>query len=86
MQVNRIDLLWQPSRNHRLRRASNGRCRTSRRDCYGREMHKHSGSSGRFFAADGTGMLADRFFFAALSEALEDVYATIRQGRIGQGS
>jgi hypothetical protein len=29
--------------------------------------------------------LADRFF-AALSEALEDVYATIWQGRNGQGS
>ena len=39
----------------------------------------------RRYAVRWNRLLADRFF-AALSEALEDVYATIRQGRIGQGS
>jgi hypothetical protein len=39
----------------------------------------------RRYAVRWNRLLADRFF-TALSEALEDVYATIRQGRIGQGS
>ena len=39
----------------------------------------------RRYAVRWNRLLADRFF-AVLSEALKDVYATIRQGRIGQGS